>query len=746
MTDLNIRLSASLGSGYTLERELGGGGMSRVFVATDRELGRQVVVKVLPPEAAYGVSVDRFRREIALAARLQHPHIVPLLSAGESDGLPYFTMPLVEGESLRARLARSGKLPIPEAVRLLREIASALAYAHRKGVVHRDIKPENVLLADAHAMVTDFGVAKALRVATQDGDRLTSVGVALGTPAYMSPEQAAGDPETDQRSDIYAFGLIAYEMISGRPPFERPTAQALIAAHITETPASVSSHRPECPRELETLVMRCLEKDPADRPQSAEVILQTLDTIPAHVATRTVAERPRSVAVLPMVNVSGDPDNEHFSDGLTDELIGALSQVRELSVCGRTSAFALKGQGLSVQEIAKRLAVRNVVEGSVRRAGERLKVRVQLVDSEGNVVWSEAYDRKLIDVFAVQEDIAQAVVRALQIHLTGPLVRPATKDLVAYDAFLKGRAIRRRWTPNDLDLSIVYFEQAIARDPEYAAAYAWLSDAHVLQLVLGSKVSQEGIERGRRFAKHAVELDPKLADAHWALGQVLMCYDRDFRGADREYVNALALDPGHVDARHLHGISLLVQCRYEESLGELTQAIAVDPLLAEAHFTTGRTYLSMRQPERAMDCFRNAVDLAPDFAFARMYLGLALLQLGRPSEALLELERAVSTGGPRAAAHLANGYAVTGRGDQAREILRGLMEPDGAGLAAPFHIAMAHVGLGNIDLAFEWLDRASRGLDPWITAINAETAFDTIRGDARYAALVRRLGLRDHTD
>ena len=739
MTDLSTRLSASLGSGYTIERELGGGGMSRVYVATDRELGRQVVVKVLPPEAAHGVSVDRFRREIALAARLQHPHIVTLLSAGESDGLPYFTMPLVEGESLRARLSRSGKLPIGDAVRLLREIASALAYAHRKGIVHRDIKPENILLADAHAMVTDFGVAKALRVATHGDERLTTVGVALGTPAYMSPEQAAGDPETDHRADIYAFGLIAYEMLSGRPPFEGPSAQALIAAHITETPVSLSSHRPECPRDLEKLVMHCLVKDPNDRPQSAESILQTLDTIPAQLTTRTVAERPRSVAVLPMVNVSGDADNEHFSDGLTDELIGALSQVRELSVCGRTSAFALKGQGLGVQEIAKRLGVRNVVEGSVRRAGERLKVRVQLVDSEGNVVWSEAYDRMLTDVFAVQEDIAQAVVRALQIHLTGPLVRPGTKDLVAYDAFLKGRAIRRRWTPHDLDLSIVYFEQAIARDPEYAAAYAWLSDAHVLQLVLGSKVSPEGIERGRRFAKHAVELDPKLADAHWALGQVLMCYDRDYRGADREYVSALALDPGHVDARHLHGISLLVQCRYEESLGELTQAIAVDPLLAEAHFTTGRTYLSMRQPERAMGCFRNAVDLAPDFAFARMYLGLALLQLGRPSEALPELERAVKTGGPRAAAQLAYGYAVTGRHDQAREVLRGLMQADGAGLAAPFQIAMAYVGLGETDQAFEWLDRAAGELDPWITAIKSETAFDPLRGDARYAALLRRV-------
>jgi TolB-like protein/Tfp pilus assembly protein PilF len=487
--------------------------------------------------------------------------------------------------------------------------------------------------------------------------------------------------------------------------------------------------------------MRCLEKDPVDRPSNAEAILETLDAIPAQSSARAVADRVRSVAVLPLANVSGDVENEHFSDGLTDELIGALSQVRQLSVCGRTSAFALKGQGLSVEEIAKRLGVRNIVEGSVRRSGERIKVRVQLVDSEGNVIWSDAYDRKLTDVFAVQEEIAQAVARALQIHLTGPLVRPATKDLVAYDLFLKGRAIRRRFTPHDLELAIVYFEQAIARDPEYAAAYAWLSDAHTLQLVMGSKATTEGAERARGYARQAVELDPKLADAHWALGQVLMCFDRDLRGADREYESALAIDPGHVDARHLHGVSLLAQQRYEAALGELSQAIAVDPLLAEAHLTAGRTYIGMRQPETAIAFLRNVVDLAPDFAFARSYLARALLQLGRNDEALTQLERAVTTGGPRAAALLAYGYAVTGRPDQAREVLRSLTEEGGAGVAAPFHVAVAYAGLESADLAFEWLNRAERRPDPWVTMVNSDPAFDGIRDDARYGSFVQRLGI-----
>jgi eukaryotic-like serine/threonine-protein kinase len=463
--DLRDQLQHTLGASYTLERELGGGGMSRVFVAEDTALGRSVVVKVLPPEMASGVSIERFKREITLAARLQHPHIVPLLSAGETGGLPYFTMPFVEGESLRARLARGEEVPLRAAVHLLREVASALAYAHRKGVIHRDIKPENVLITEQHAMVTDFGVAKAISAATHaDADGLTAVGVALGTPAYMAPEQVAGDPGTDHRADIYAFGVIAYELLAGRAPFAGRTAQALMAAHVLETPEAISSRRVGVPAELSALVMRCLEKSPDNRPQSAEDILRRLDDVPA--THREQKDARPSIAVLPMVNTSGDPENEHFSDGLTDELIGVFSKVDGITVTGRTSTFALKGKGLSVRAITDLLHVEHALEGSVRRAGDRLKVRVQLVNADGSVIWSESYDRRLEDVFAVQEEIAQAVVRALEVKLVaarGPLVRPATKDLTAYDLFLKGRYVRRGMAPDQMRLAIQYFEQANER-------------------------------------------------------------------------------------------------------------------------------------------------------------------------------------------------------------------------------------------------------------------------------------------
>jgi len=743
MAELRDQLQTTLGTAYTLERELGGGGMSRVFVAEERTLGRRVVVKVLPSDAAPGVSVDRFKREIALAARLQHPHIVPLLTAGEIEGLPYFTMPLIEGESLRARLARSGEFPIAEAVRVLREVASALAYAHRKGIVHRDIKPENILLTEDHAVVTDFGVAKALTAATvAEGSRggLTSVGIALGTPAYMAPEQAAADPATDHRADLYAFGVVAYELLTGQAPFAGRPAAAMLAAHMTETPAPVAVRRPGVPAVLTSVVMKCLEKRPADRPQHAEDILRILDG-----ASATLATEPKdhpSVAVLPFVNTSGDPDNEPFTDGLTDELIGALSKVAQLTVSGRTSVFALKGEGLGIRAIAEMLRVGNLLEGSVRRAGDRLKVRVQLVDPAGDILWSEAYDRTLTDVFAVQEEIAQAVVRALEIRLgaaQGPLVRGATADLTAYELFLKGRFYRRRVTHEDMLRSIDFFEQAVARDPAYAPAYAWLAHTHSMLAVFGSESAQRMGPIARTYAMKAVELDPEHADGHWALGEVLMNQSLDQPGADREYRVALALDPGNVDARHMYAILLTAERRFDEAIEELTRTLAADPLLPEARVTLGRNYMLTGELERALSCMREAVELSPENLFARTHLGHALLLLSRHDEAIEDFRRAAAIGGAGDAAQLAYAYAVAHRREECLAILQRLASPDAGTYVPPFEVAMVYVGLGDMDEAFRWLERAYAWRAPWLFALHAHPAFSPLWEDPRFPAFRERL-------
>jgi len=757
-SDLRDQLQTTLGHSYTIERELDGGGMSRVFVAVDTALGRSVVVKVLPPDMAYGVSIDRFKREISLAARLQHPHIVPLLSAGEADGLPYFTMPLIEGESLRARLTRDGRMPIRDALQILREVASAVSYAHGKGVFHRDIKPENILLSGPHAMVTDFGVAKAIRAALGGVDRpeassgpkdlgmptLTEMGVTLGTPAYMAPEQVAGDPDTDHRADIYAVGVVAYELLAGRTPFAGRTPQALMAAHIVETPDSITSHRTDVPGTLATLVMRCLEKRPEDRPQRAEAVLHALEGVPVARTGEHDGRRP-SIAVIPFVNTSGDPENEHFSDGLTEELIGALSRVSELSVSGRTSAFAFKGKNVGIRAIADALHVANVLEGSVRKAGNRLKVSVQLVDADGNVLWSEGFDRTLTDVFAVQEEIAQAVVAALEVRLgaaRGPLVRPATANLTAYDLFLKGRSLRRTFTPDTLSQAIAYFDQAVARDGGFATAYAWLSDACALRVVIAGRPAREEMARAREYARKAVALDPMLADAHWALGQVLMCFDWKWAETDREFEHALALDPGHVDARHMHAISLLHQGRFDEAYEQVTRALATDPLLTEARGTLGRILGATQRPERALEELRRAMSSAPEAApIVRGALGFVYLQLGRHADALAEFRRALETGSAREAAMLAYAHAIAGQPAEALELLRRLVGPTGDRDAPPYHVAMIYTGLGRYDDALSWLERAADELDPWVTALNIDPVFYPLRTNARFAVLVHRIGL-----
>jgi len=739
--DLRDQLQHTLGASYTLERELGGGGMSRVFVAEDTALGRSVVVKVLPPEMASGVSIERFKREITLAARLQHPHIVQLLSAGETGGLPYFTMPFVEGESLRARLARGEEVPLKAAVHLLREVASALAYAHRKGVIHRDIKPENVLITEQHAMVTDFGVAKAISAATHaDADGLTAVGVALGTPAYMAPEQVAGDPGTDHRADIYAFGVIAYELLAGRAPFAGRTAQALMAAHVLETPEAISSRRVGVPAELSALVMRCLEKSPDNRPQSAEDILRRLDDVPA--THREQKDARPSIAVLPMVNTSGDPENEHFSDGLTDELIGVFSKVDGITVTGRTSTFALKGKGLSVRAITDLLHVEHALEGSVRRAGDRLKVRVQLVNADGSVMWSESYDRRLEDVFAVQEEIAQAVVRALEVKLVaarGPLVRPATKDLTAYDLFLKGRYVRRGMAPDQMRLAIQYFERAVARDPSYARAYAWLSDTHWLQIVLASRPTSEEVPLAREYATAALALDSSLAEAYWAMAQLLAGFDWDRPGAEHAFKRAIVLDPGFEEARHLYGIFLFHWSRIDEAEAELTRTLEIDPLLAAAHHTFGRLHLSMRRPDQAITHLREALTLEPMFSLAHSQLGHAYLQKGMSAEAITEFEAGARIGSASDKAHLAYGYARVGRHEDAKAILANLVSP--GNYPPPFHMALAYVGLADHNEAFRWLEQAREEHAPWLITVNVDRAFDPLRVDSRFGDIVRYIGL-----
>jgi serine/threonine-protein kinase len=794
MTDLQDQLRNTLGGSYTIDRELGGGGMSRVFVAEERALGRQVVVKVLAPDLASGLSLDRFKREIALAAQLQHPHIVPLLAAGDVGGLPYFTMPLVEGETLRTRISRAGELPIAAAVRLLRDIASAIAYAHRKGVVHRDIKPENILLTDDHAVVTDFGVAKALVDATEGGasqGRMTAVGVAVGTPAYMAPEQAAGDPSTDHRADIYAFGVVAYELLTGSPPFEGRTLQALMAAHAATSPAPLTTRRATVPASLEMLVMRCLAKRPADRPQRAEDIVRELDVVTTPMAVERDARAPGrrrvptlwvllvaaicvvstggymvwrrnavptvrpSIAVWPVDNEGGEGD-AHFADGLTVELISALGKVDAIDVRGGpTSVFDLKRKGLNAASIGTALHVVYVLEGTMRRDGDRKRITMTLVRaSDNHNVWTNSYQAGTNDVLAVQEQIAQAVVRALSVRLAaavGPLVRHGTADPVAYDFFTEGRSARLRYGIDGLRKAIGLFGQAIARDSNYADAWAWLGSTHTLLTAFAGEPASVQLPIARADVDKALKLDSNLADAHWMRGEIISIQDHDFATAIGEHRRALQLDPKNSRARFFLGmLTPQVGGSAQEALSLLSEALEMDPQASEAMMALATVYSSMMplgssvhidsvaRLDSAIRYLRNAVAIRPEFIFAREQLGLTYLVAGVRDSAIAELERSARAGASNDSAQLAFGYAMTRNQPKARTILSRLLASDRMRYIAPTDIALIYVGLQDKDKAFEWLEKAYYAHDP-ILATTAAIWWAPVHSDPRYLDLMRRI-------
>ena len=633
--DIREQLQAAVGGAYRLERELGGGGMSRVFVATETVLSREVVIKVLAPELAEGINVDRFRREIQLAARLQHPHIVPLLAAGEAGRLPFFTMPFIQGESLRARLTRGGELPIADAVRLLREVASALAYAHAHGVVHRDIKPDNVLVSGGSAMVTDFGVAKALDAATSSAaGHLTQLGVALGTPAYMAPEQAAADPATDHRADLYAFGAMAYELLTGEPPFTGRPTQALLAAHAVETPESIARRRPAVAGPLADLVMRCLEKRPADRPQTADEIMRVLDAVPvstgairASTVKIAVPHRtsgwwrmlvlagcvvvsvvgtglwlrhrssgaagggagPTMLAVLPFEN-DGPASDAYFADGLTEAITNRLASVHSLAVIDRRSAGQYKGTNKTPKQIGRELGVQYVLEGTVRWAtdaggGRKVQITPTLV-STADLTTKPAGGPYVVvpsDVFQVQTDVATKVADALSATLDvndqKALAARPTQSADAYDAYMRGAELADQDITQDPRITraaMDQFERATKLDPRFALAFARLANERMQWTVydLNDRARQTA---ARAAIDSALVLDPNLPEAHQYNAYYERFFDNDLTAASAELARALALRPNDADMIGAMGSMQLTRGQIDSGFANIATSVRLDP-------------------------------------------------------------------------------------------------------------------------------------------------------------------------
>jgi serine/threonine protein kinase/Flp pilus assembly protein TadD len=722
MPDVLEGLQGALTGRYRFEREVGRGGMATVYLAQDLKHRRPVAVKVLHPHLAANVGADRFLREIEIAAGLNHPHILTLIDSGSADGLLYYVMPFVEGESLRGRLAREGRLPVGEAVDLTRRVAGALAYAHARGVVHRDVKPENVMLHEGEAMVTDFGIAKALSGGTES---LTQTGMSLGTPAYMSPEQASGEHEIDGRSDIYSLGCMLYEMLTGEPPFTGPTVQAIIVRRFTEPAPSVRALRPEVPEQVDRALLRALARAPAERFAAASQFAQALApaaevrTPPDGASTVVTASHrvARSIAVLPFADMSPAKDQDYFCEGIAEEIINALAKIDALQVASRSSAFAFKGKNQDIRQVGEQLNVATVMEGSVRKAGNRLRITAQLINvTDGYHLWSERYDRELEDVFAVQDEIAGSIVKALRVVLTDEekraIERPHTDNVEAYEFYLRGRQFFYQFREKGLQFARRMFTRAIEIDADYARAYAGIADCSS-QLYKYWDASAANLEQAESASRRALELAPDLAEAHAARGFALTL-GGSHEEANREFEAAIRLDPKlyegylyYANGRFAEGNLAEAAKLFEQAAAVRTEDYQAPGLAALCYAGLGRELEARAGYEKTVRAAERHIELNPDDPRA-YYLGAtAWCRLG-------QVERGLEWGDKALA-----------------------LDPEDAGVL--YNVACLNAVAGRVEPALDQLERAAQngfGHREWI---EHDPDLESLRSHPRYQALLSRL-------
>jgi serine/threonine-protein kinase len=737
------QLNAALAGRYKIEREIGAGGMATVYLAHDLKHDRNIAMKVLREELAVSVGAKRFLAEIRTTARLSHPHILPLHDSGEAGGFLFYVMPLVEGESLRDRLTREKRLPVDEAIRLVREAADALAYAHAHHVIHRDIKPENILLQSGHALVADFGIARAVSAA--GAERITATGLVIGSPAYMSPEQASGE-EVDGRSDLYALASVLYELLAGEPPFTGPTVDSILAQRFTQLAPRVSLKRAGVSRPVEGAICTALARAPEDRFATVERFAEAL----ASSATADAdASDDRSIAVLPFANMSGDPANEYFSDGISEEIINALTQLPGLRVAARTSAFSFKGKNVDLRTIGDQLGVGTVLEGSVRKAGTRLRITAQLIKvADGYHLWSERYDRELTDVFAIQDEIANAIAAKLKVtvgaHPERQLVKPATENLNAYDLYLKGRALELQRGPA-LVIAVDCFEQAVALDPEYAPAYAELAKSLLLLSNYGMRNPAETHERAAVATTRALRADARLVAAHVAQALFAFCVEHDRAKAARAWARAVELDPADVEARALRAIYDLAYSRaaFDDALREVGLALASDPLNVNTrgHRSIILTWAS-RFDEAEAEA-RKAIELGPGVFYAHWALVHALALGPRPEAGIAAATAMFSTFGrhPWLMMALALASGAAGKVDMAAALYTELEARSRTEYVQPTVLAVAAIGAKRLEDAVRHLREAMEIRDP-LFALCAEhwPGFDPVRGEPGFVRTLEEIG------
>ena len=782
---------------YVLVREIGRGGMATVYLANDVKHGRSVALKLLHPDAASALGSERFRREIEVVARLQHPHILPLHDSGEAwnprdsagGALLYYVMPLVTGATLRERIAREGALPLEDVRRIVTDVSAALDYAHRNGVVHRDVKPANILVDAEHAMVADFGIAH--RALDESADQITATGIVIGTPHYMSPEQSTGSRDIDARTDIYALGCVLFEMLTGVPPYQGATVPNVIAKHLQAPIPSAHAIRPELSPSMDEVLVRALAKEPAARFSSARelsaAVAAALDssggttvatrsgaidraTIPlrrwrarfaagaaigviaiggiavAATATRFASifeSEPPSIAVLPFTNMSDSRENEYFSDGITEELTGALAELGRFRVTARTTAFAYKGRTGDIGRIGRELGVGHILEGSVRRDGDAVRIRATLYDVEsGQPLLNETYDRAFGSVLTLQTDLAATIAERLQQRLLpadrARLAERHTVAAEAYDSYLKGRYFFDQRTAASLPQAVTHFQRALEIDSLYARAHAGLADTYSILAWTGFAAPTELFRRAQTAARRALQLDSTLAEAHISLAIIHVFGEWDWAAANRATARAIALDSTLAAAWYWRTWHLIAAGRPSEAMIALQRARALDPLSLITNARIATLLAWERRLQAADSVLGKTLEIDPTYPVARVQRARVLSLLGRHDEAIAVLPPDSVRLGSFESGIAGFVYARAGRRDDALAVVRAL---ESRSYVPAEGVAAIYAGLGDRDAALTWLERAVASRGVGLVFLAVEPMYESLHDDVRYRRVVAEIGL-----
>ena len=724
---------------YEIVSQLGQGGMGVVYQATDPRLRRTVAIKLLPPDLTRDETAkQRFLQEAQAASALDHPNICTIFEINETDdGQLYLVMAHYQGETLKERTAR-GPLELDDAIDIATQVGEGLAKAHAAGIVHRDIKPANLMVtAEKTVKILDFGLAK---LAGTEG--MTQTGTTLGTVAYMSPEQAKGQ-EVDHRTDIWSLGVVLYEMLAGQPPFQGENLLSISNAILEREQPTLTGPSSSA----QSVVRKALSKDRGQRYQSATDFLEGLREAPnGPASTSSTGSEVPSIAVLPFADMSPGKDQDYFCDGLTEELIDAFARLDNLRVVGRTSSFQFRGRGHDLREIGEKLGVTTVLEGSVRKAGSRLRINAQLINTtDGYHMWSERYDRQLEDVFGVQDDVSRAIVDVLKVKLLPaatrePRTRP-TKDMQAYQLYLQGRHHWNEHSQSGYDRALEYFDKAIERDPTYPMPHVGRAHSYLEMGFFESAPPIEVYPKAKEAALKALALDESNGDAHSALGGVLWMHDWNWDDADEEFRRALELAPQSIVVLQAYGLYQFNLRRPEAAITNAERQLALDPLSIWAHHSLGVSFYAAHRFDEAEAQFKATIERAPHFLMTHAMLGLTYLEWERSDQAVTVFERAADLAGasPLYLSVLGYASALTGNADRARDILQRLDRMSVDRYVAPSYESWIHTALGDTDSALDCLDRAYEERAPMLVALPWFVGWDPLRADPRFQALLQRM-------